>query len=214
MTLPQDRNGRKSARPDKGAGPTAGRILDVAQDMVQQRGYHDFSFRDIADVLGIKSASIHYHFASKTDLGRALVERYRRAFLEELAAVEARHATAPRRLKSFVALFRRTLSDDRLCLCAMLGAERGGLPQEVNAEVQGFFADSATWLVAVLKQGRAAGEIDFLGTPQAMADHILGLMEGAMVLARSLDDLSRFDRATAALLRILQPVSPPPRSRS
>jgi TetR/AcrR family transcriptional regulator, transcriptional repressor for nem operon len=187
--------------------PTAERVLDIAQDLIQTRGYNDFSFRDIAEVVGIKSASIHYHFASKTDLGIALVTRYRTAFAEELRGIDDCRATAPKRLKAFIALFRRTLADDRLCLCGMLGAERDSLPAEVNAEVRAFFALCEGWLTEVLKEGRCAGEVEFRGPPQAMADHLLALLEGAMVMARSLEDLERFDRATAAYLRILKPAA-------
>lgn len=185
--------------------PTAERVLDIAQDLIQTRGYNGFSFRDIADDIGIKSASIHYHFASKTDLGVALVARYRAAFAERLRGIDDCGAATPRRLKGFIALFRGTLADDRLCLCGMLGAERDSLPAEVNAEVRAFFALCEGWLTEVLKEGRCCGEIEFRGPPQAMADHLLALLEGAMVMARSLEDLERFDRATAAYLRILKP---------
>ncbi len=189
------------------SGLTAERVLDIAQDMIQQRGYNGFSFRDIAEAIGIKSASIHYYFPSKGDLGVALVARYRRRFAAELAAICERHGAAPKRLREFVALFRRSLTEDRLCLCAMLGAEKGSLPDAVNAEVRDFFELCETWLADVLKRGRQAGEIDFRGAPQAMADHLIALLEGAMVVARSLEDLARFDKAPAGFLRTLRPAA-------
>jgi len=48
-------------------------ILDLAETLIQTRGYSAFSYQDIADSLGIRKASIHYHFPSKTDLGIAVV---------------------------------------------------------------------------------------------------------------------------------------------
>ena len=189
------------------SGLTAEKVLDVAQEMIQQRGYNGFSFREIAQAIGIKSASIHYYFPSKGDLGVALVKRYRKAFAAELSAITARHGAAQKRLKRFIELFRRTLTDDRLCLCGMLGAEKGVLPEEVNAEVRDFFALCEAWLVEVLKQGRQAGEIDYRGTPRVMADQLLALLEGAMVVARSLDDVARFDKAAGAFLRGLRPAA-------
>ncbi len=110
---------------------TSERVLDIAQRLIQTRGYNAFSFRDIASEIGIKSASIHYHYPSKTDLGVALVSRYRLAFEGELDKISARSKEAPKRLKGFVALFRNTLDNQRLCLCGMLGAERDGLPGAV-----------------------------------------------------------------------------------
>lgn len=191
----------------KVSGLTAERVLDVAQELIQTRGYNGFSFRDIAEVIGIKSASIHYHFPSKGDLGVALVARYRKAFEEELAEVWRRQATAPKRLKCFIALFRRTLTEERLCLCGMLAAERGSLPEEINAEVRAFFKLCEDWLIEVLKEGRAAGEIEFRGPAQALADHLIALLEGAMMMALSLNDLERFDKAAQGFLRIVKPAA-------
>lgn len=184
---------------------TAEKVLDVAQDLVQTRGYNGFSFRDIAAIIGIKSASIHYHFPSKADLGVALVRRYHRDFAEELAAIRDRQASAVKRLKGFIELFRRTLVGERLCLCGMLGAEKGSLPEAINSEVRRFFTLCDGWLVEVLKQGRQAGEIAFRGTPQIMAGQLIALLEGAMIVARSLEDVDRFDKVSAAFLKNLNP---------
>ncbi len=55
---------------------TATRILDVAERLVQTRGFNGFSYADIAAELHITKASLHYHFASKAELGEALILRY------------------------------------------------------------------------------------------------------------------------------------------
>ncbi len=51
---------------------TKNTILDAAERMIQERGYHDVSFRAIAAEVGITSSSVQDHFPSKTDLGVAL----------------------------------------------------------------------------------------------------------------------------------------------
>jgi len=63
---------------------TRTKILDLAEKLIRQHGYHAVSFRDLADELGIKSASIHYHFRHKEDLGEAVIARYAEAFHEGL----------------------------------------------------------------------------------------------------------------------------------
>ena len=52
-------------------------ILDVAERRIRAHGYNGFSFREIADEIGIKSASVHYHFPTKADLAAAVAKRYR-----------------------------------------------------------------------------------------------------------------------------------------
>ena len=51
---------------------SATQILDIAERRMRQTGYNAVSYRDIAAEMGIKSASLHYHFPKKADLGAAL----------------------------------------------------------------------------------------------------------------------------------------------
>src|SRR5215475_711205 len=97
-------------------------ILDIAQALVQQRGFAAFSYRDVAAQVGIRAPSIHYHFPSKDDLGVALVERYRQRFTRHRSLIE-RSGTPAERLDKYVALFRSTVADSaKMCLCGMLAA--------------------------------------------------------------------------------------------
>jgi TetR/AcrR family transcriptional repressor of nem operon len=59
---------------------TAQRILDIAEGLVQTRGFNNFSYADIATELGITKASLHYHFPGKAELGQAIVARYAKRF--------------------------------------------------------------------------------------------------------------------------------------
>ena len=62
------------------AADTRSRILDVAERLVQTRGFNGFSYADIAAELQISKASLHYHFPSKAELGEALIGRYAARF--------------------------------------------------------------------------------------------------------------------------------------
>lgn len=188
-------------------GETAELVLDVAQSLAQTRGFNGFSFRDLAAAIGVKSASIHYHFPSKADLGIALVRRYRGDFERSLHDAERRQSSAANRLKVFVDIFRASLDEDRLCLCGMLGAERDSLPPEVAAEVHGFFVFCEDWLTTQMQQGRQDGSLAFTGAPQVPALQLLALLEGGLVVARSLGDPARFDKMTSCFLRSLKPAA-------
>ena len=59
---------------------TAARILDIAEQLVQVRGFNAFSYADIAAQLKITKAALHYHFAGKAELGEALIARYATRF--------------------------------------------------------------------------------------------------------------------------------------
>ena len=166
---------------------TRDRILDIAQRLIQSRGYNAFSFHDLAKELGIRTASIHYHFPTKADLGVALLRRYRQTFGEELAWIASNSENALSALARFAALFQRTLKiDSQLCMCGMLSAEVESLPKAVAAEVQRFFNETELWLADVLAGGRRAQLVAFGGSPRTQARMLIAMMEGAMVVARGM----------------------------
>src|SRR4051795_11035403 len=87
------------------AADTAQRILDVAERLVQTRGFNGFSYADIASALEVTKASLHYHFPTKAELGRRLIERYNNAFTGALAALDESGADAREKLRAYVDLY-------------------------------------------------------------------------------------------------------------
>jgi TetR/AcrR family transcriptional repressor of nem operon len=189
---------------------TAGRILDVAEHLVQVRGFNGFSYADIAAELQITKAALHYHFASKADLGEALIARYATRFNAALDAVKGEGEVgggtgAGAKLAAYAQLYQRVLTDRRMCLCGMLAAEYQTLPQPMRDAVISFFDHNEEWLAGVLEQGRAEGSLQFAGSARDTARMIVGGLEGAMLVARPYGDVARFQTAAASLLAGLSP---------
>lgn len=188
------------------ATPTgkAGEILDSAERQARRRGYNGFSFRDLAADVGIKSASVHYHFPTKADLGAAVAQRYTERFLAALGDPNAPEVAPRALLERYVAAFRRALVRDRqMCLCGLLGAEVESLPPEVAAEVRDFFERNVVWLAAVLsrRDGGALGK----EAAEARALTILALLEGALVVARTLKRDVVFDQIAGTVTSVAAP---------
>jgi TetR/AcrR family transcriptional repressor of nem operon len=179
---------------------TSQRILDIAERLLQMRGYNAFSYADIAHVLHVTKASLHYHFPTKAELGRRLIERYERSFLQALDAIDQTSADAGEQLRRYVEIYLGVLRDDRMCLCGMLAAEYVTLPKPMKVELKHFFDENERWLVAVLEKGQATGTLRFNGSAREVAQLLVGSLEGAMMLARSYDDVTRFESAAERLL--------------
>src|SRR5580700_627497 len=195
---------RRGAGDDLG---TASRILDVAERLVQVRGFNGFSYADIAAELQITKAALHYHFASKADLGEALIARYANHFMAALANLDTAGGTACAKLDSYAGLYLQVLRNRKMCLCGMLAAEYQTLPQPMQDEVIRFFDENESWLESVLEQGRADGSLHFAGPARATARMIVGSLEGAMLVARPYGDVARFQSAAASLLAGLTPAA-------
>jgi TetR/AcrR family transcriptional regulator, transcriptional repressor for nem operon len=192
---------------DDTAGTTV-RMLDVAERLLQVRGYNGFSYGDVAAELGITRAALHYHFRGKAELGLALVERYAARFGAALADLDRAAPDAAARLRGYAELYRDVLSRDRMCLCGMLAAEYRTLPGPLQQAVSAFFDGNTRWLRRVIEQGADDGTLRLDGPPDAVAAMVLGGLEGALLIARLDGDVDRF---TAAAGRLLDGVTAPRR---
>ena len=166
-------------------------LLDAAERRMRAGGYHSVSFRDLANDLGIKSASVHYHFRQKEDLGVALVERYSARFFEGLMALQE---SGMRPLEAFAQAYRDAYHADKTgCLCGMLGAETRGLPVAVADQAKVFLDRNIEWLVDALPE-----DIPDAARRQG-AVQVLASLQGAMMLAVSLDDSWMLDAVVDGL---------------
>ena len=184
---------------------TGRRALDVAERLVQTRGFNGFSYADIAEALGVTKASLHYHFPSKADLGQRLIERYEAAFLEMLAGIDKAQQGAAQKLRSYAGIYAEVLRANRMCLCGMLASDYATLPKPMRERVRHFFDENERWLARVLDEGRKAGQLAFKGAPVELARMIVASLEGAMLLARSYSEPPRFDAAAERVIAELEP---------
>jgi TetR/AcrR family transcriptional regulator, transcriptional repressor for nem operon len=191
-----------ATRPRRQAN-TSQRILDVAERLVQSRGFNGFSYANVADELGITKASLHYHFPGKAELGQALITRYAARFAESLRKIDGSAPDAPAKLDAYAGLYADVLRGKRMCLCGILAAEYETLPVPMREAVLRFFDDNEAWLTGVLVQGHAEETLSFEGSPGDAAQTVLSGLEGAMLVARPYDDLARFDSTATRLLASL-----------
>jgi TetR/AcrR family transcriptional repressor of nem operon len=178
---------------------TSNRILDIAERLVQTRGFNAFSYADIARALHITKASLHYHFPTKAELGERLIQCYRESFLTALHQIDERCADAAGKLRAYCDIYVGVLERKRMCLCGMLAADYTTLPKAMKDEVRRFFDANEAWLVEVLERGRTHNELAFTGPPIEAARVLVDALEGAMLLARSHGDPVRL-RSTATHL--------------
>jgi TetR/AcrR family transcriptional repressor of nem operon len=184
---------------------TADDILACARGLIVVGGYNGFSYADIAEVVGIRKPSIHHHFASKVDLVRTLVSRYREEAATGLAALE-RNIPDPRdQLKSYLAYWEACITDATapFCVCALLASELPMLPEEVALEVRAHFRALASWLTSVMERGKRKGRLQLSGAARVEAEAFMATVHGAMLSARAYGDPKMFGVITAPLLERL-----------
>ena len=169
-------------------------ILDSAQALAQSRGVNAFSYADIAVELGVKKASIHYHFPSKQDLEIELLERYRSTFMEELRRISSSGSGNVAKLEHYAQMYANTLCNDRICLGGMMASDVGTLPEQLVPSLVNFFEEQVEWLVKVMDAGKKAGELNFSGTAEAQATVFLASLQGGLLMANAMGNEEVFEQ--------------------
>ncbi|WP_419816697.1 TetR/AcrR family transcriptional regulator [Glacieibacterium sp.] len=165
-------------------------ILLAAREAAMAYGYGGINFRDLAETVGIKAASINYYFASKALLGEAVARRYWEDIARDLEGISAEAQNPRDALHRYPAIFRASLArDNRMCLSSFMAAEYDVLPDPVKKEVQGFADVNVKWLSEVLV---AAGTVK-PEESEARAQAIYSAVAGAQLYARGRADISLFD---------------------
>lgn len=164
---------------------TAKQILDLAEALMLERGFNGFSYQHISSALGMKNAAIHYHYPSKTDLGVALVARYRRRFQRAVAQLDATAQDPWVKLEWYFDVLSELYGNtERLCPTGMLSAELATLPEPMRQAANEFVAELYDWCVRVLKDGVQSGHFRFAGACEDKAAMLLATLQGALQLAR------------------------------
>ena len=180
---------------------TAEQILDLAETLIQTRGYSAFSYQDIADSLGIRKASIHYHFPSKADLGVAVVDRYIARFGEALTAIADDQSQSSMNMLDFYVqpYLQFASTPDRVCLSGALAGEMMALPPKVRERVDHFFQTHQLWLTKILKRGVTRGEFTLAAPASKVARFVFGALQGALLVKRTTNDLSQINDVIAVM---------------
>ncbi|MEP0640529.1 MAG: TetR/AcrR family transcriptional regulator [Roseobacter sp.] len=178
-------------------------ILESARMLMMERGFNGFSFRDVAESVGIRSASIHYHYATKADLAEATARAYRLSFKEIIEQIGA--ASSAEKLRAYGAMFVTTLREqEQMCLGGMLVADVASLPDQVRAEVAQFFTDQNDWVKGVVLEGQVAGQFRADLDAAAFAKMFVSSLEGAMMVSRGLKQPQDLEDALEMLVQLLQ----------
>jgi TetR/AcrR family transcriptional regulator, transcriptional repressor for nem operon len=165
-------------------------ILAAARRTAQAHGYGGLNFRDLANEVGIKAASIHYYFPNKADLGAAVARRYWEDTAADLESMLARTPDPLRCLHQYPDIFRKSLeSDNRMCLGSFMAAEFDDLPDALKKEVQAFADVNVAWLSRLLSAAAVVGAEESEGRARA----IFAAVAGAQLMARSRSDIALYD---------------------
>ncbi len=158
-------------------------ILDAAARVFAERGFHGATTQDIADVLGIRQASLYYYFSSKEGALELVCLKGAEGFFESAKAIARGHGTARERVGRLIRSHLAPLIDRGDYMRTFLN-ERQHLPAESRRRIGKWSRGVEKIFEDVLKDGVRRGEFRHDLDTRLATLALLGMLNTAAIWYR------------------------------
>jgi TetR/AcrR family transcriptional regulator, transcriptional repressor for nem operon len=164
------------------------KVIDSAVDCFWSRGYEATSVRDLAERMGIGGASLYNTYGDKRTLFTKALERYaNRSMRERIARLEASHRPKQAIRAFLTEIIERSLEDPDRKGCLLVNSALDVAPHDaaIGKVVAAYLDEIRAFFRRNAEAARAAGHAPRKIDPDVVADHLLGVVLGIRVLART-----------------------------
>lgn len=179
---------------------TKTKLLNCAQDLIQKVGVNAMSYNDLSKIVGIKKASIHYHFPKKDDLINELLCSFRDSFSNMYKQIANSDESAENKLKDLVQIFERGVKENKICIVAILSAEHGSLSENTHNTLEHAKEDTVKIFEQIFLQGLNNGEFAPINDVYAAAYSFLSFLMGGQLISRCSNDSEKFINAASVYI--------------
>ncbi len=182
---------------------TKDELLDCAQDLIQRVGVNAMSYNDLSVEVGIRKASIHYHFPKKEDLIEALLLRCRIDYSDRYREIASSDQSVIDKLQSIADVFDNSLSSGKICLVGMLSVESTTLTDKLRTTLETSINSCVGVIESIFIQGVADKSFPSSMNTDEAAHAFHDFLLGAQIIARTLQSRSHFQSAATSYLNML-----------
>ena len=183
---------------------TRERIMDIAYESIVQKGFAATSIEELVEAAGITKSGFFYHFKDKNDLARQLFERFLNEDEQIIATLEDRaRELSDDPLQSFLIflnIYAQMMDDMETLHPGCMVASVTYQDRMFDAEVRQMNID---YLLRMRERfTRWLSEVAATNPPRLeaniadLADNLTGIVEGAIILSKALNDEGLMGRQT------------------
>lgn len=179
---------------------TKTKALDLGRHYLQTLGFNGFSFQTVADALGIKKASLHYYFASKEEMGLAILEDYQNAYVSW--AKKIHDLPADKKMEQMLQMFYKIGKDkNKICPLGALCSDFNTMSEKIQDRLREFHFQQRKWLIATIKDGMNNKIFREDLNPTVVADSFLAAIQGGLQVARMRGEAETFKSMVKFLIK-------------
>ena len=195
-------------RQAKADSPTKEKLLDAAQEVMLAKGFTATSVDEVCETAGLTKGSFFHYFESKEHLGRVLAERFYTAGQQRFESAPFRQLRDP---VDRVMGFLDHLLEMTRASTAFRGCLLGTFVQELSQTHPGIRSVCATGFEALarflkqdLEAAKASHAPDAGWDPQSLAEHMIAVVQGAILLAKAKQDRKVVEQSLGHLKEYLK----------
>lgn len=195
---------------------TRRKLIGHATLLIYEKGYNSTSVQDVINAVGLKKGSFYFHFASKEELGYAVIENASTQILERMNAVIKQDDLTPREKLEAMLEEVQVIVEDADCA---RGCILGNLTLELSHQHEGFrkklaevFSDWSSQFEVVLTDMKLSGDLPEDFDCPTYADFIISALEGGIMLSKVTLDPSPMRNAIALITGQIEDVSTVPQN--
>lgn len=153
-------------------------ILQVAEEVLLEKGYYDTSMDEIAVRVGIAKGTLYLHFPGKEDLVLAIFARDMQSFVQDMDNATAGKPSAQAKIEALLRFMYTGIFSKRAQLLSMIlnSVDMQHLFAEKGTCLRDLWNTFAEKLTAILEEGKAAGEFDTTIPTRIMLYTFFGLL--------------------------------------
>lgn len=162
---------------------TKDNIIEAAIELIRTKGY-GWSYEDVSSIVGIRKASIHYHFPTKDELIFSVTKTYIGGVKKIIEGIFTDTSTSEDKLWVIANCYKSIFfsSDHKLCLCLKLSQDLSSLSAETKEELQEFHSYIQEVLQRIVKEGISTGEFSGEIDPAIFANLFFSTCQGMHIL--------------------------------
>ena len=183
-------------------------LLVCAQDLIQRVGVNAMSYQDLSDEIGIRKASIHYHFPKKEDLVVALLERCLVSYSARYSAIVDSDNHSHAKLRLIADIFEQSLREGKVCVVGMLSVEFQSLGLRAQQAVDASICSSSRIYEKIFIQAVAEGRFSAEQCTYGAGYGFFSFLLGAQALSRCSGGADAFQRAAQVYIDTMLGMTP------
>ncbi len=191
---------------------TRGKILFAAFQEVHLNGFQAASIQNIIDAAGVTKGALYHYFASKHEIGYALLDEIFSKYIESTFIAPLAETDDPiTALVHHLIESGAQMSDEDVALGCPLdhfSQEMAPIDSEFQKRIDALYQRKQRALISALKRGQLAGNVTSDVTAESIALMINATLQGCMAMAKNSRSLETLMQCGAGLIHYLEQLRP------